>query len=258
MNSRLQVKIRTGDSIRRYSFDKPPSWQAFIEHLTTHLYPEACFPGVLPFKVEYKDDEDDLVTIDSEEEWQEMLKYKISNLVTLFIKELPVNILDGLKRQEELKKQEEDLKRQQLEEEEIKRKEEEERRREEELKKQKEREEEEELRRKQEEELKKQEEEKYLLYLEKLKLMDKEIEEIEKEKKEKKAKIPPAPPSEAVSTTTNNNNNNNNSNNYIKLYAQKLQIPYEAGFLNIERNLYLLITFNGNIDTVIDKLLQTQ
>jgi len=250
MNSRLQIKIRTGDSIRRYSFDKPPSWKSFIDHLTTHLYPEACFQGPVPFKVEYKDDEDDLVTIDSEEEWQEMLKYKISNLVTLFIKELPGNLQDALKRQEEIKKQEEEQKRVQ-EVEEQRRREEELRNKEEELKR-KQLEEAEQLRRKQEEELKQQEEEKYLLYLEKLKLMDQEIEEIEKVK-EKGKKVPSTrvPHSPPVSQ-------NNNRNNYIKLYAQKLQTLYEAGFQDIERNLYLLITFNGNIDTVIDKLLQTQ
>jgi len=47
----------------------------------------------------------------------------------------------------------------------------------------------------------------------------------------------------------------NNNNHYIKQYAAKLQTLYEAGFIDIERNLYLLITFNGNLDTVINKLL---
>jgi len=88
------------------------------------------------------------------------------------------------------------------------------------------------------------EEDKYLLCLEKLKLMEEEIEE-----KEKKTNPFPKP---AKTPTISS------QNHYIKLYAPKLQTLYEAGFQDIQRNLYLLITFNGNIDTVIDKLLQDQ
>jgi len=85
MSSRFQVKIRTEDSIRRYSFEKPPSWGDFIKHISLHLYPTA---STIPFKVEYKDDEGDIITIDSDEEWQEMIKQQSPNqIVQLFIKE---------------------------------------------------------------------------------------------------------------------------------------------------------------------------
>jgi len=259
MNSRLQVKIRAGDSYRRYSFDQPPSWKTFIDHLKSHLYPDDAL--CLPFRVEYKDEEDDLVTIDSEEEWQEMLNYKNTNLVTLFIKELPANhnLLEmqrqeELKRQEEIRKQEEirreeeerkrqeeilkmreEEKRVRVEEEE-RRKEEEERKKEEERKRQEEekrkiRDEEErkredllfkeEERKLKESKQKEEEEAKYLLCLEKLKLM-----ELEREEK---------PPHKRGLWGIRQSNTlpADNKNHYIKIYAPKLHTLYEAGFQDI-------------------------
>lgn len=294
MNSRLQVKIRTNDSIRRYSFDQPPTWKAFLEHLKTHLYPDAAsgvLSSQLPFRVEYKDDEDDLVTIDSDEEWKEMLKYQNSNLVTLFIKELPQNFREkgievDVKRQEEEIKKQEDEERRRAQEEKRKAEEEEEIRREEEEKRQRvlelkrkavaeeiQREEEEKKRKEEEKRIEEEkrksqelnqkeesqkpqtdleksdatEEEKYLLCLEKLKLMEQEIED--KQNSKKPARTSKSTPSLITAQS---------KNQYIKLYAPKLHTLYEAGFQDIQRNLYLLITFNGNLDTVIDKLLQSE
>jgi len=82
--------------------------------------------------------------------------------------------------------------------------------------------------------------------------MEQEIEE-----KEKKTNPFPKPARTPTSTSSSIKPHPSASNNhYIKLYSPKLQTLYEAGFQDIQRNLYLLITFNGNIDTVIDKLLQ--
>jgi len=45
------------------------------------------------------------------------------------------------------------------------------------------------------------------------------------------------------------------NNKYVKQYATQLKLLYEAGFCDLKRNLYLLITFHGDINTVIDRLL---
>jgi hypothetical protein len=89
-SSRFQVKIRTPDTIRRYSFSSPPSWSSFVEHLTLHIF---CVPPCFPsahIKISYYDDENDLVTIESEEEWQEMIRQKKTcPLISLFMNDLP-------------------------------------------------------------------------------------------------------------------------------------------------------------------------
>jgi len=46
-----------------------------------------------------------------------------------------------------------------------------------------------------------------------------------------------------------------NNNEYIKIYKDKLQKLWELGFTDVQRSLYLLITFNGDVETVIEKLL---
>jgi len=292
MSSRFQVKIHTDDSIRRYSFDKPPSWQAFIEHLTTHLFPRAL-PSSVSFRVEYRDDENDTITIDSEEEWQEMIKQKHNQLIQLFLKTsavmistitelkpLPLSekLVDLALKQAELLKQEE-LKKQELElrkkeelnklEEEFKKQEEikkqvEEQKRQEEIKKQEDelkQQEEEELKTQVEEELRQEEikkqeekkkvEEEHRQLKEKLKLKEKEIREIEKLQQPTVAspsQVKPVPKPLPKPTAISNNE-------YIRIYKEKLQKLWELGFKDVQRNLYLLITFNGDVETVIEKLL---
>jgi len=288
MSSRFQVKIHTEDSIRRYSFDKPPSWRSFIEHLTTHLFPRALTSSI-SFRVEYRDDENDTITLDSEEEWQEMLKQKSNQLVQLYLKtsaamistvtelkpspfseklvdlelkqsellkqeelkkqelevrkKVELNILEEeLKKQEEIKRQVEEQKLQ----EEIKKQEEEELKKQEEIKRQLE----EELR---QEEIKKQEEKKkveeeHRLLIEKLKLKEKEIREMEKLQQPTVAS--PSQPIPVPKPTAMANNNE-----YIRIYKEKLQKLWELGFKDVQRNLYLLITFNGDVEPVIEKLL---
>jgi len=46
------------------------------------------------------------------------------------------------------------------------------------------------------------------------------------------------------------------NNEFIKKYADKLRSLWELGFTDVQRNLYLLISFNGDFDTVIEKLLE--
>jgi hypothetical protein len=285
MSSRFQVKIYTEDSIRRYSFDKPPSWQAFIEHLSTHLFPRAL-PSSISFRVEYRDDENDTITLDSEEEWQEMIKQKPNQLVSLFLKSSPVistvtelrypllpeKLVDlelkqsELLKQEEIKKQELDFrKKQELNklEEELKKQEEIKRQVEEQKRTQKKlEEEEEELKKKVEEHLrleelkkveeKKKVEEEHRQLKEKLKMKEKEIREMEKlQQPGPQVSSSPKPIPKPLPKPTVGLNNNE----YIKIYKDKLQKLWELGFTDVQRSLYLLMTFNGDVETVIEKLL---
>jgi len=88
MQARFQVKIRTNDSIRRYSFPEVPTWTAFKEHVNSqilHTYNLQVEDIILC--LEYKDDENDTVTVSSKEEWKEMLNQKHnSSLVSLFLR----------------------------------------------------------------------------------------------------------------------------------------------------------------------------
>jgi len=96
MESRFQVKIRTGDSIRRYSFGSTPNWYNFVEHLAHHfLYidnnqkSDHFKYNCVNLKLEYIDNENDIVVINCEEDWKEMIhQKKNSTLVTLFLRSI--------------------------------------------------------------------------------------------------------------------------------------------------------------------------
>jgi len=66
---------------------------------------------------------------------------------------------------------------------------------------------------------------------------------------EKKPSPPKTVPAPLPITMTMNNE-------FIKKYADKLRSLWELGFTDVQRNLYLLISFNGDFDTVIEKLLE--
>jgi len=88
MQSRFQVKIRTNDSIRRYSFPEAPTWESFKSHVISQIIHTCNLqPDNIILRLEYIDDENDTVTISSEEEWKEMLNQKHNTtLVTLFLR----------------------------------------------------------------------------------------------------------------------------------------------------------------------------
>jgi hypothetical protein len=80
------VKIRTQESIRRYSFPEAPIWGAFKEHVNSQIIGYKGEEDII-LRLEYTDDEGDIITISSEEEWKEMLNQKHNaSLVTLFLK----------------------------------------------------------------------------------------------------------------------------------------------------------------------------
>jgi len=257
---RFQLKLRLPDSIRRVSLTYIPNWNQFNSYLSNDLFNGNIFP----VSVEYKDDENDMITISSQVEWEELVKSHEGKLVILWIKPKPIisstsipqlEDPEALKRKEEilkqalkkqqeefLKIQEEALKKQLMELEE-KAKQEALITREEELKQQ-------ELEEDIPEEYKKQQAEYHRSCVEMLKEMEKEIkvkEEQVTKKEEKNFNTRPVPGAKKV-----------NNNKYIKKYSSKLQTLFEAGFTDIERNLYLLVTFNGNVVTVIERLLELQ
>jgi len=217
--------------------------------------------NVIPITVEYKDEENDMITISSQVEWDELVKSHQGTLVNLWIKSKALNSSGTIpqaqdseshKHQEEMT-QLEALKKQQIELEEIAKLEAVKKQQTEEaLKKQRT---EEALKKQQKEleekakqaEFKKQQSEKHRICVEKLKEMEKDIKVKEEQlsKKEEQNTKPSVPVLKK-----------DNNNKFIKQYSSKLQTLFEAGFTDIERNLYLLITFNGNVESVIEKLLQ--
>jgi len=246
----------------------------------------------MPVRVEYKDEENDLITITSQVEWDEFIKSHQGKLANLWIKSHGANSLllpaEQLGATVDIKQKEEDLKNKQLEEEKaaeeaLRKKEEEEKAAEEELRKneaelaeklRKQHLEEEEEEKALEEELRKKEEE----LSEKLKKRaedmktDRKKQEEEKARKEELKKIQDAKhkicleklkemekqikaKEEQINNTTATPALKANYNQYIKQYSAKLQNLHEAGFTDMQRNLYLLITFNGDMATVIDQLL---
>jgi len=315
MQARFQVKIRTNDSIRRYSFPEAPTWEGFKSHVISQIIHTCNLqPDNIILRLEYIDDENDTVTISSEEEWKEMLNQKHnSTLVTLFLKgwetipkegevQVPVrpaaeNIEELNRREEEAlqeirrimelqtenKRKEEERKLQDLKrlEEEIfrlaeeelvrfqehKHKEEEERKLLEELKKK----EEEEQQRKLLLEEQKNNEEKLKRKEEKLKLKEeirrraeeikrkeeetrRKVEELKRERKrrdeikreEEKIKVEKRQKAAIL---------HQQNAAQIKKHQDNLAKLHELGFRDHKRNLHLLITFNGNIDSVIDNLI---
>jgi len=263
VSSRFQLKLRLPNSIHRVSLSYIPNWDQFNSYLSTDFFKG----NIVPVSVEYKDDENDMITISCQVEWEELVNSHKEKLVNLWIKPKPIissstispsedSDAESLKQQDEIVKQQ-NLKNQELEE---KAKQEALKLQQEELKKQRELEDkakqealkiQQDLEEKaKQEELKKQQAEKHRICVETLKEMEKEIKVKEQEQVPKKDEknTKPIPVYNFVQKA--------NNNKYIKQYSSKLQTLYEAGFIDIERNLYLLVTFNGNIEAVIEKLLE--
>jgi len=243
-NCLLQVKIRTSDSIRRYSFGSTPNWSTFIEHLAQHfLYidhnnmkPDHIKSDV-NLKLEYIDNENDTVTINCEEDWKEMiLQKKNSTLVTLFLRSIELKH-SSPNSQIELETQHSE-----------------------------------------EPNLSTPASRNFSFLVDRNDTEPVKDKEFKKEVKEK-VEIEGVKEAELSSTSKNSaellrkeielrkteaeKHNQNEElrksaalhNKYVKQYAPQLKILYEAGFCDLKRDLYLLITFHGDLNTVIDRLL---
>jgi len=297
-----RVKIRTTESIRRYSFPQAPTWDVFKAHVISQIIQTNSNipPPELILRLEYIDDENDTVTISSEEEWKEMINQKQNgSLVTIFLRgweNVPkevivrpeINIEELMRREEQTLQEIQrklDLKLKERLEEEKKRQDEEELKRLEEEKKLLAEEEQkritEELKyfeeiqlkeaalRFQEEERKRQE--RIKRHEEKLKLKEeakrraeeikrkgeeikRKVEELKQEKKRRdeqkreEERIKEEKRQKAAALHQQNSIQ-------IKKYESQLAKLHELGFREHKRNLHLLMTFNGNIDSVLDNLL---
>jgi hypothetical protein len=314
MQARFQVKIRTNDSIRRDSFPEAPTWESFKSHVISQIIHTCNLqPDNIILRLEYIDDENDTVTISSEEEWKEMLNQKHnSTLVTLFLKgwetipkegEVQVPVRPAAENIEELNRREEEAlqeirrimelqtenkrKEEERKFQDFKRLEEEEliRLAEEELMRYQEHKHKEEERKLLEERKKKEEEQQRKLLLEeqknneeklkrkeeKLKLKEeikrraeeikrkeeetrRKVEELKRERKRRdeikreEEKIKEEKRQKAAILHQQNAAQ-------IKKHQDNLAKLHEFGFRDHKRNLHLLITFNGNIDSVIDNLI---
>jgi len=252
--SRFQLKLRLPNSIHRVSLSYIPNWDQFNSYLSTDFFKG----NIVPVSVEYKDDENDMITISCQVEWEELVNSHKEKLVNLWIKpKISSSTISPSEDSDAESLKQQNLKNQELEE---KAKQEALKLQQDELKKQRELEDkakqealkiQQDLEEKaKQEELKKQQAEKHRICVETLKEMEKEIKVKEQEQLPKKDEknTKPLPVYNFVQKA--------NNNKYIKQYSSKLQTLYEAGFIDIERNLYLLVTFNGNIEAVIEKLLE--
>jgi len=85
--TRFQIKIFFGsNNIRRYSFDKSPTWASFYETFK-QLFRAEYNPNYT-YKFEYVDPDGDRVVIDTEVEWQEMMHlFKNASITKLHVSE---------------------------------------------------------------------------------------------------------------------------------------------------------------------------
>jgi len=86
--ARFLIKIFFGNdnNIRRYSFDKSPTWAGFYE--TFKQLFRAEYNPTYKYKFEYVDPEGDRVVIDTDVEWQEMIYlYKDASIIKLHVTE---------------------------------------------------------------------------------------------------------------------------------------------------------------------------
>jgi len=242
--SRFQIKIFLGPAnIRRYSFDKPPTWSGFFESFKL-LFRAEYLPQNI-YKFSYLDPEGDKIVIDSDAEWQEMLYlFKSETLIKVYVEETGTQTvcieekerreIEEKARRETEEKEKRETENNRRDAEEKARKEAEEKLRRETVEKAK-REAEEKARREAEEKAKREAEEKARKESE-VKAR-KEAEEKARKEAEEKAK------------------RETENNAVIQKYTPQLKQLHELGFQDVTRNLKLLVTFNGNLENVINTLL---
>jgi len=294
---RFQIKIFFGDNnIRRYSFDKSPTWNGFFDSFKQLFRVE--YNPQRRYVFYYFDPENDRIVLDSESEWQEMLHlFKGTSILKIHVKEEVVNrkVIEDEEKvkkeaEEKVKKEAEEKARKEAEEK-AKKEAEEKARKEAEEKAKKEAEEkarkEAEEKTKKEAEVKarkdaqekarKEAEEKKKLAEEKAKKLAeekarKEAEEKARKEAEEKAlkeaeekalkeaeeKVKKEAEEKACKEAEEKRKAEADKNSAtVQKYSPQLRQLNELGFVDVNRNLKLLVTFNGKMEDVINTLLST-